>query len=101
MVWLKSRSLGEEVEPLRDIVRRQVFNNFFVRIGVMFLGVPLEGVASSHVHKSLSLQGFANRDAEDLICQGLATLDAGSGIVPMPAKQHWAEDILLFDGVSG
>jgi len=83
IAWLKSRSLGDEFEHLRDVVRRHVFGNFSVRKGVLVLGVPSEGTASSNPQKSLSLTGFAKRNAEDLICRGLATRDAGGGIVPM------------------
>jgi hypothetical protein len=83
MAWLKSRSLGDECEPLRDVVRRHVFDNFSVRKGVLVLGVPSEGKASSNPQKSVSLKGFAKRNAEDLIYRGLATRDAGGGIVAM------------------
>ncbi|AVW93472.1 hypothetical protein DA792_14630 [Celeribacter baekdonensis] len=83
MAWLKSRSLGDEFEPLRDVVRRHVFDNFSVRKGVLVLGVPSEGMASSNPQKSVSLKGFAKRNAEDLICRGLATRDASGDIVPM------------------
>lgn len=82
MAWLKSRSLSDEFEPLRDVVRRHVFDNFSIRKGVLVLGVPSEGTASSNPQKSLSLTGFAKRNAEDLILRGLATRDAGGGIVP-------------------
>ena len=47
------------------------------------LGVPSEGAASSNPQKSLSLKGFAKRNAEDLVHRGLAMRDAGGGIVPM------------------
>ena len=83
MAWLKSRSLGDEFEPLRDVVRRHVFNNFSVRKGVLVLGVPSEGKASSNPQKSISLKGVAKRNAEDLIYRGLATRDADGSIVPM------------------
>ncbi|UOA28261.1 hypothetical protein DSM107133_03006 [Pseudosulfitobacter sp. DSM 107133] len=83
MAWLKSRSLGDEFEPLRDVVRRHVFDNFSVRKGVLVLGVPSEGMASSNPQKSVLLKGFAKRNAEDLIYRGLAKRDAGGGIVPM------------------
>ncbi|MBU2888244.1 TniQ family protein [Celeribacter halophilus] len=83
MAWLKGRSLGDEFEPLRDVVRRHVFDNFSVRKGVLVLGVPSEGIASSNPQTSLSLKGFAKRNAEDLLCRGLATRDAGGGIVPL------------------
>jgi|TARA_R110002049_G_scaffold235512_9_gene408803 hypothetical protein len=83
MAWLKSRSLGDEFEPLRDVVRRHVFDNFSVRKGVLVLGVPSEGMASSNPQKSVSLKGFAKRNAEDLIYRGLATRDASGDIVPM------------------
>lgn len=83
MAWLKSRSLGDEFERLRDVVRRHVFDNFSVRKGVLVLGVPSERMASSNLQKSVSLKGFAKRNAEDLVCRGLATRDACGGIVPM------------------
>lgn len=83
MAWLKSRSLGDEFEPLRDVVRRHVFDNFSVRKGVLVFGVSSEGVASSNPQKSVSLKGFAKRNAEDLIYRGLAKRDAGGGIAPM------------------
>ncbi len=47
------------------------------------LGVPSEGMASSNPQKSVSLKGFAKRNAEDLIYRGLATRDASGDIVPM------------------
>lgn len=83
MAWLKSRSLGDEFELLRDVVRRHVFDNFSVRKGVLVLGVPSEGMASSNPQKSVSLKGFAKRNAEDLIYRGLATREASGDIVPM------------------
>ncbi|MBQ2262447.1 MAG: TniQ family protein [Loktanella sp.] len=83
MAWLKSRSLGDEFEPLRGVVRRHVFDNFSVRKGVLVLGLPSEGTASSNPKKSLSLKGFAKRNAEDLIYRGLAARDAVGNIVPM------------------
>ena len=83
ITWLKSRSLGDEFEPLRDVVRRHVFDNFSVRKGVLVLGVPSEGMASSNPQKSVSLKGFAKRNAEDLIYRGPATRDASGDIVPM------------------
>ncbi|TQS74051.1 TniQ family protein [Rhodobacteraceae bacterium] len=83
MAWLKSRSLGDEFEPLRDVVRRHVFDNISVRRGVLVLGVPSKGIASSNPQKSVSLKGLAKRNAEDLICRGLAKRHASGGIVPM------------------
>jgi len=83
MAWLKGRSLGDEFEPLREVVWRHVFDNFSVWKGVLMLGVPSEGMASSNPQKSLSLKGFVKRNAKDLICRGLATRDAGGGIVPL------------------
>ena len=77
--WLKSRSLGDEFEPLRDVVRRHVFDHFSVRRGVLVLGVP----ASPDARKSLSLEGFAKRNAEDLVRRGLAKRQADGSIVPM------------------
>ncbi|MDO6615921.1 MULTISPECIES: hypothetical protein [Pacificibacter] len=44
------------------------------------LGVPSEGMASSN---PLSLKGFAKHNAENLLYLGLATRDAGGGIVPL------------------
>ncbi len=83
MAWLKSRSLGDEFEPLRDVVRRHVFDNFSVRKGVLVLGVPSDGMASLNAQKSFSLTGFAKRNAEDLIYRGLAERDASGYILPM------------------
>ncbi|MDO5759280.1 MAG: TniQ family protein [Rhodobacterales bacterium] len=88
MAWLKSRSLGDEFEPLRDVVRRHVFDNFSVRKGVLVLGVPSERTASSKPQKSVLLKGFDKRNAENLIYRGLATRDAGGGIVPMNFVIH-------------
>lgn len=83
MAWLKSRSFGDEFEPLRDVVRRHVFDNFSVRKEVLVLGVPSDGMASSNAQKSFSLTGFAKRNAEDLIYRGLAERDAAGDILPM------------------
>lgn len=58
--WLNGRGLGDEFEPLRDVVRRHVFDNFSVRKGVLVLGVPSEGVASSNARKPVSLEGFTH-----------------------------------------
>ena len=81
--WLKSRSLGDEFEPLRDVVRRHIFDHFSVRRGVLVLGVPSEGKASLNARTSLSLTGFAKRNAEDLVRRGLARREADGPIVPM------------------
>ncbi len=81
--WLNSRSLGDEFEPLRDVVRRHVFDHFSVRSGVLVLGVPSEGMASRNAQKTLSLTGFAKRNAEDLVRRGLAKRQGDNGIVPM------------------
>jgi hypothetical protein len=81
--WLKSRSLGDEFEPLRDVVRRHVFDHFSVRRGVLVLGVPSEGKASLNAQKSFLLNGFAKRNAEDLVRRGLAKRQADGCIVPM------------------
>ncbi len=80
---MKSRSLGDEFEPLRDIVRRHIFDHFSVRRGVLVLGVPSEGMASPNARTSLSLTGFAKRNAEDLARRGLARRQADGPIVPM------------------
>lgn len=81
--WLKSRSLGDEFEPLRDVVRRHVFDHFSVRRGVLVFGVPSEGKASSNAEKPFPLKGFAKRNAEDLVRRGLAKRQADGAIVPM------------------
>ena len=41
--WLNSRGLGDEFEPLRDIVRRRIFASFAVRWGILVLGKPSSG----------------------------------------------------------
>ena len=41
--WLNSRGLGDEFEPLRDIVRRRIFASFAVRRGILVLGRPSPG----------------------------------------------------------
>ncbi|MEQ5871816.1 TniQ family protein [Sagittula sp. NFXS13] len=81
--WLKSRSLGDEFEPLRDVVRRHVFDHFSVRRGVLVLGVPSEGKAELNAHKRFPLKGFAKRHAEDLVRRGLAQCQADGSIVPL------------------
>ncbi|GGG68974.1 hypothetical protein GCM10011415_15360 [Salipiger pallidus] len=81
--WLKSRSLGDEFEPLRDVVRRHVFDHFSVRRGVLVLGVPSEGKAGLNVQKPFPLKGFAKRNAEDLVRRGLVRRQADGSIVPM------------------
>ncbi|MBL3609008.1 TniQ family protein [Rhodovulum sulfidophilum] len=81
--WLKSLSLGDEFEPLRDVVRRHIFDHFSVRRGVLVLGVPSEGMASPNAQKPFSLKGFAKRNAEDLVRRGLAKRNADGSIVPM------------------
>ncbi|WP_378948398.1 TniQ family protein [Paracoccus sp. R86501] len=83
MAWLKSRGLGDEFEPLRDVVRRHVFSNFSVRKGVLVLGVASDGIASLNEQQSLSLEGYAKRNAEDLVSRGLAERDAAGDIMPM------------------
>ncbi|MBR9841122.1 MAG: hypothetical protein GYB50_25065 [Rhodobacteraceae bacterium] len=79
--WLKSRSLGDEFEPLRDVVRRHVFGHFSVRRGVLVLGVPSEGKAALNARKPFPLRGFAKRNAEDLVRRGLAQCQADGSIV--------------------
>ena len=81
--WLKSRSLGDEFEPLRDVVRRHVFDHFSVRRGVLVLGVPSEGKAAVNARKPFPLKGFAKRNAEGLVRRGLAKRQADGSIVPM------------------
>jgi hypothetical protein len=81
--WLKSRSLGDEFEPLRDVVRRHVFDHFSVRRGVLVLGVPSEGKAALNAQKPFPLKGFAKRNAEGLVRRGLAKRQADGSIVPM------------------
>ncbi|EEX13769.1 hypothetical protein CSE45_0244 [Citreicella sp. SE45] len=81
--WLKSRSLGDEFEPLRDVVRRHVFHHFSVRRGVLVLGVPSEGKAALNAQKPFPLKGFAKRNADDLVRRGLAKRQADGSIVPM------------------
>ncbi|WP_252737603.1 hypothetical protein [Citreicella sp. C3M06] len=81
--WLKSRSLGDEFESLRDVVRRHVFDHFSVRRGVLVLGVPSEGKAALNAQKPFPLKGFAKRNAEDLVRRGLAKRQADGCIVPM------------------
>ncbi|MFP7675747.1 TniQ family protein [Marivita sp. S0852] len=83
MAWLKSRSLGDEFEPLRDVVRRHVFDNFSVRKGVLVLGVPSDGMASLNSRKSLLLKGFAKDHARDLIYRGLAERVADGNIIAL------------------
>lgn len=41
--WLNSRGLGDEFEPLRDLVRRRIFASFAVRRGILVLGKPSPG----------------------------------------------------------
>ncbi|MFD1882157.1 TniQ family protein [Paracoccus pacificus] len=41
--WLNSRGLGEEFEPLRDLVRCRIFASFVVRRGILVLGKPSSG----------------------------------------------------------
>lgn len=41
--WLNSRGLGNEFEPLRDLVRRRIFASFAVRRGILVLGKPSPG----------------------------------------------------------
>lgn len=81
--WLKSRSLGDEFEPLRDVVRRHVFDCFSVRRGVLVLGVPSEGKAALNAQKPFPLKGFAKRNSEDLVRRGLAKRQDDGTIVPM------------------
>lgn len=81
--WLKSRSLGDEFESLRDVVRRHVFDHFSVRRGVLVLGLPSEGKASPDAQKRFPLKGFAKRNAEDLVRRGLAKRQADGSIIPM------------------
>ncbi|MCA0851042.1 TniQ family protein [Salipiger thiooxidans] len=80
--WLNNRSLGDEFEPLRDVVRRHVFDHFSVRRGVLVLGVPSEGKAALNAQKPFPLKGFAKRNAEDLVRRGLAKRQADGCIVP-------------------
>ncbi|WP_347100100.1 TniQ family protein [Sagittula stellata] len=70
--WLESRSLGDEFEPLRDVVRRHVFDHFSVRRGVLVLRVPSEGKAALNAQKRFPLKGFAKRNAEGLVRRSLA-----------------------------
>ncbi len=79
--WLKSRSLGDEFEPLRDVVRCHIFDHFSVRRGVLVLGVPSEGKAALNAQKPFPLNGFAKRNAEDLVHRGLAQCQADGSIV--------------------
>lgn len=81
--WLKSRTLGDEFEPLREVVRRHVFDHFSVRRGVLVLGVPSEGKASLNAQKPFPLKGFAKHNAEDLVRRGLAKRQADGSIVPI------------------
>lgn len=41
--WLNGRGLGDEFEPLRDLVRGQIFGGFAVRRGILVLGKPSPG----------------------------------------------------------
>ena len=81
--WLKSRSLGDEFEPLREKVRRHVFGHFSVRRGVLVRGVRSEGKHSLNAQKPFPLKGFAKRHAEDLVRRRLARRQADGCIVPM------------------
>ncbi|WP_339111887.1 TniQ family protein [Thioclava sp. GXIMD2076] len=72
MKWLQSRGLGDEVEPLRALMRREIFARFSIRKGVQVFGVPSEGIASRNEALVPSVEGFSLEEQELLVRRGLA-----------------------------
>jgi len=75
ITWLRGRGLGEEFEPLRDVVRGQIFQTFSIRKGILVLGVPSEGITASNVPAVLPVTEFIRENARLLVRRGLAQHD--------------------------
>ena len=75
ITWLRGSGLGEEFEPLRDVVRRQIFQTFSIRKGILVLGVPSEGITASNVPAVLPVTEFIRENARLLVRRGLAQHD--------------------------
>ncbi|MER5173264.1 TniQ family protein [Thioclava kandeliae] len=72
VTWLQGRGLGNEVEPLRALMRREIFARFSIRKGVLVFGVPSEGIAARNEALVPSIQGFSLNEQELLVRRALA-----------------------------
>jgi hypothetical protein len=75
ITWLRGRGLGEEFEPLRDVVRRQIFASFPVRKGILVLGVPSAGITASNAAAVLPEAEYIRENGRLLVQRGLAQQD--------------------------
>lgn len=78
--WLNGRSLGDEFEPLRTVVRAYIFGNFAVRRGVLVLGRASVGKIGNI--QSVAALGLPKRLTDLMLQRGLANLDADGNVVP-------------------
>ncbi len=79
--WLNGRGLGEEFEPLRDIVRQHIFQNFSVRKGILVLGKPSSGFDSEvNIAPTVSLGSLSAVMQEILVHRRLASKGSGEGL---------------------
>jgi len=77
--WLKSLSLGDEFEPLRDVVRRHIFDHFSVRRG-------------AGAWRAVGGNGFAER-TEAIFAKGLRQAQRRGLGAPRPTKRSEASPL--------
>ena len=84
--WLGSRSLGPEFEPIREIVREVIVQNFNVRRGVLVLGKPSEGKSTERRDR---MEVTVPKELSALMLQrGLARHGTEKDVVPMGFVTH-------------
>ncbi|WP_339108026.1 TniQ family protein [Thioclava sp. GXIMD4216] len=91
VTWLQGRGLGDEVEPLRALMRREIFARFSIRKGVQVFGVPSEGIAARNEALVPSIEGFSLKEQALLVRRALAYRQEDGTVV---AKSFVTETML-------